>query len=68
MIKEYKVFLLGIALLLFSISIGVMKIGYDLPDYLIVFVRGLPFIGFIVCCCGLIAGDNKNNSDDSDKQ
>ena len=55
--KQNKLMLLGIALLLFGISCGVMGIGYETPKIIGLFGVCVPFLGIAVAVLGFFMGN-----------
>ncbi|MDI3508246.1 MAG: hypothetical protein PWP55_438 [Clostridiales bacterium] len=58
--KDYRIMLFGIALILFGIACYVMLINYTWAEnFLLTVGRISPFIGIIVTAVGLFTTDNK---------
>lgn len=53
--KDYRIMLLGIALILFGIACNVMLIGFIAKGFLFFLGRVIPFVGIIVATVGLFS-------------
>jgi hypothetical protein len=57
--KDYRIMLFGIALILFGIACKVMLIGFVGSGFLLFLGRVTPFAGIIVAAVGLFTTDNR---------
>lgn len=57
--RDYRIMLFGIALILFGIACKVMLIGYSGSDFLLFMGRVTPFLGIIITAIGLFTTDNE---------
>lgn len=58
--KDYRVMLFGIALILFGIACKVMLIGFIGGGFLLFMGRVTPFVGIFVTAAGLFTTDSKS--------
>lgn len=58
--KDYRVMLFGIALILLGIACKVMLIGFAEEGFLLFMGRVTPFIGIVVTAVGIFTTDNKS--------
>ena len=57
--KDYRIMLFGIALILFGIACKVMSIGVVASGFMIFMGKVPPFVGIIVTAVGLFTIDNE---------
>jgi len=57
--KDYRIMLLGIAIILFGIAYEVTLIGYDPAEFLRFIVKTFKFIGIIVTLIGYFEAEKK---------
>ena len=58
--KDYKIMLFGIALILFGIARKVMLIGFTESDFSLFIGKVTPFVGIIIVGVGLFITNNEN--------
>lgn len=58
--RDYRVMLFGIALILLGIACKVMLIGFTEGGFLLFMGRVVPFIGIVVAAVGLFTTDNRS--------
>ncbi len=58
--KDYRLMLLGIAILLFGISCELLRMGLDAGLWILFLGRVMPFVGIVVVIAGAIKAGEKS--------